>query len=281
MFKQTHEGLNCVVRNIGCLALLVCFFIPTHVWGWGKEGHKIICHIAWQELSSEAKAGIKELLSHDPAPSFPASCLWADQIRDLPSYEWTRPLHYINLPEGQTHINWKDVCPDPPGCVVSGIQRYFSLLKESTATRVEKTQALKFLCHFVGDLHQPLHAGRQEDRGGSIIEVTIFGRSTSLHKVWDTVILKQSPKPWMQMARELHNALTSVDRAFWKMSGPREWAWESYRIAELQAYKKPEQGWALDKDYVEEHLATIFSRLQMAGVRLADLLNRIPWSSVH
>jgi hypothetical protein len=266
--------------RITFLALIMCFCIPNHVWAWGKPGHQIVCEIAWQELTAEAKAGIQEFLSNDSAPSFATSCLWADQIRDLPFFEWTKPYHFINLPKGLTYINWQQVCPEPPGCVVSAIRQYFSQLKNPHAARDEKAQALKFLGHFVGDLHQPLHAGRLEDRGGSQIAVTIFGQETSLHKVWDAVILKQTGKSWKQVAKELHDTVTASDRASWRASGPREWTWESYRIAEMQAYKRPAQGWILGKEYVKEHLPILLIRLQKAGIRLANLLNSMQWPVV-
>lgn len=169
---------------------LIAVLIPATSFGWGRDGHRIIGHIAEQFLSTNARAAVRDLLGDE---SLADVSTWADEVRGSPAYRWTAPLHYVNSPPGSDGYDAQRDCADGC-CVVGAIEHYADVLRDSQAPRPVRIEALKFLVHFVGDVHQPLHAGYGVDRGGNDVKVFFFGDNTNLHSLWDSGLIRRTQK---------------------------------------------------------------------------------------
>jgi hypothetical protein len=249
---------------------------------WGGEGHRIVCEIAWQRMTPAARAMVNSIRAADPdsGSSFPESCNWADRVRGT-THQYTNTYHYINVPAGSGGVDLARDCGDPEKrCVPWAIQHYAVVLADPRSSPIYRAEALKFLAHFIGDLHQPLHAGRPEDLGGNRIRADFFGMrgrngdSLNLHAIWDSAILDRGHLTWPDSALALNAQITPREAAEWEKSTVLDWTNESYRGSEEVVYRLPE-GKRIDEAYYRAGLALSRSALQRAGVRLAGVLNRI------
>jgi S1/P1 Nuclease len=236
-------------------------FLSALLFGWGPEGHHAIARIAGSNLNPKAIAAVKDLLG----VSMAEVSTWADEIR--PQRRETAPWHYINIPIDAVHTSSADYCPKD-GCVVSKIEDLVKTLKTST-NREDRAEALKFLIHFVGDMHQPLHAGDKKDRGGNDTKVVYFGQEFNLHRIWDSDLLAR-------MDNNEDHLVNSLRASWWqrrKMSqgGVEDWVWESRDIARDVAYKNlmPQ----LSEAYQKAAEPALRLQLQRGGIRLAKLLD--------
>lgn len=237
--------------------------------GWGSDGHRITAQIAVQRLSPQAKAAIDSMLG---GKSLPEVANWADEIKSDRSYDWAKPLHYANVAAGATQFDLQRDCPEA-GCVVSAIVKYTAILRDEKASTEARIEALKFLVHFVGDIHQPLHVARARDKGGNDIKVEFFYDRTNLHTVWDTLLIRRARKRWTNYARELSEAITQEQADRWrKVTDVSAWATETYQLALNYAYKVPKEG-QIGKEYFDRCIPIVNEQLSVAGVRLAALLN--------
>lgn len=238
---------------------------PPPVWSF--EMHRLVCDIAWRELTPTARAEARRLLATEtPAESFAEACTWADRVRGNDGYRWTAPAHYVNLPRGAAGVDRARDCDTI--CVVTAIPRYLAALADGARSDSARREALKFVAHFVGDLHQPLHAGYADDRGGNDVRLLFAGDSTNLHRLWDGQLARAIGLGEADGAR-LHAAIAPVDRARWRDGDPVAWANESFALTERQVYAGVDE-----PGYVDRNRHAIIGRIQAAGVRLGLLLNR-------
>lgn len=265
-------------HGLGVIGLMAVLFVCG---GWGPDGHAIIAEIAWREMTPEAQRRAKELLSGEEMASVAS---WADGVRRDGAYAWTGPLHYVNLSADATGYDHARDCPDA-GCVVSGVRDFAALTVDGGADEKTRREALMFVIHFVGDLHQPLHAGRGVDRGGNDIKTVFFGAERNLHSVWDSGILdraggRSEPEAWPLVAERLSAGIDAADRLAWladadgtDLAGTAgRWVFESHRLAERYCYPVT-PGAAIGEAYVAETLGVVELRLSQAGVRLGAMLN--------
>lgn len=253
--------------------LLVVASAPKAAWAWGGDGHRIVCAIAWDELKTPVRFKVEDLLAVHDRESFADLCLWADEYRDQGHRE-TASWHFVNVPKGATTVDLTRDCSEPKSCVVAQIERDTETLS-GNAPKEEKATALKFLMHFVGDIHQPLHVGHAEDRGGNAIKGEFLGKKTDMHTLWDTDLIKQIHRPGQELARDLRRHVTAEKRHVWIGSTPIVWANESLAIANTPPtkYAVPQQHFAFGLAYEHDELPVVYDRLSRAGVRLAHLLN--------
>lgn len=246
-------------------------FVPD-LRGWGEAGHKIVVGIAYKYLDSTTRTRIAEILGEE---TLTEAAIWPDSIKDHPNYKWTRPWHYINVPRDAEHLDMKRDA-HPKGDVIQAIQRYLSDLKNPAASRKQKRDALAFLAHYVGDVHQPLHVSYADDRGGNQVQVVFFDKPTNLHSVWDTHMIEQKMKEgWSAYATQLRNEIPPQKVKLWSSDlNPVHWANESLQITRTTVYasNRPDE---LGPAYVERNLPVIEERLAVAGVRLASVLNEV------
>lgn len=250
--------------------------VPASGAVWGGDGHRLVCEIAWRYLTPQARAFVTALRQGESG-TFPESCTWADEIRD--ERPETYNYHFINIPPRLSGMDWQRDCGDPAKrCAPWAIRHYTVILADSTKSATERLDALRFVSHFVGDLHQPLHAGRPADRGGNDIVVSFFGdrgtseRPVQLHSIWDSRIMRRAGLRWPQSAEDLVAGIAPADVAAWSNSDVVGWANESYRIDEELAYTAP-PGSDVEDAYYLRALPVVKQRLRQAGVRLAHLLN--------
>lgn len=252
-------------------------FLVFFAGGWGEDGHRIVGQIAWLELANQpaTQQAIQAILDGDSSSkyhSLAGAALWADDIKRVQGYGHLRTLHYVNVPDGAQHVVPGRDCEN--GCVFSAIEENADILVDSDAGEPARLEALKLLAHFVGDIHQPLHAGRKSDKGGNGIQVEFRGRQVNLHSLWDTTLIKSQGKAPEVYAQELFGAITPAQRGQWAgETDPARWANESYHLAVSNAYKIP-QSHRISQRYATKNIAVIETQLKIAGVRLAALLQR-------
>lgn len=245
-------------------AIAILFWAPSSARAWGCEGHQVVALIAKQNLTPHALAMVDQILRDSPIdPSLSRYCTeggtdpmadastWPDDIRaQRPD---TAPWHYVDIPLGMPHRDLANFCPAPEGCVTRAITDEIALLRSPGTDPQEKGDALRFLIHFVGDLHQPLHATSNNDQGGNCVPVAFFDAlpqlrnpatenyAPNLHGVWDVNILAKMTmgKTSAQVALDLEQDFRSkIVR--WKKGNAdlNQWVWESYQLAQKKAYGK-------------------------------------------
>jgi S1/P1 Nuclease len=141
-------------QAIAVVLILLAWTGPARAWP--EDGHRIVCTIAWKELAPETRAWVEDLLKEDSASGFAEVHVWADAIRSDPAYDWAKPHHYVNVPAGAAGIDLARNCPPKKSCVIRAITMHIGTLRYPKASAADKAEALKFLAHFVGDVHQPL-----------------------------------------------------------------------------------------------------------------------------
>lgn len=250
--------------------LLQSLVLTSACMAWGGDGHRIVGEIAYRHLTPSAKNGVDDFLD---GGSLAQACTWADRIRHDPAYRWARPLHYVNIDPDATAFDMNRDCA-PRGCVVSAIQKYGDILSDSAALRTARIEALKFLAHFVGDIHQPLHVGRARDRGGNDIRVSFFHNMTNLHRLWDSGMIRRAHKNWRETAILLDHEITPLQIIDWTCTDVTIWANESHRLCYAYAYDIPKSG-ELAEDYFDRCMPVVDRQLAKAGIRLAHMLNKV------
>ena len=246
-------------------AALAAIVSPSPALAWGKTGHRAIAAIADPHLSGLARAHIREIIGVE---SLDEAATWPDEMRSDPSPFWQKtasPWHYVTL-GGYAYDQ-----PPPEGDALTALNRFTTMLRDPAASKADRQLALRFIVHLVGDLHQPLHAGKPGDRGGNDVKVTWFGRSTNLHAVWDSALVDDQQLSFTELAERLQRHTDSADVIAWWVANPVVWIAESAQIRD-RVYP---DGSELGYDYVYRHTPTANRRIQQAGVRLAAYLNAL------
>jgi hypothetical protein len=240
-------------------------------FGWGRTGHQLVAKIASQFLNPRARTQVASLLGPDTMESIAS---WADEIRA--QRKETGPWHFIDIPITVRSGQWETSCPSE-GCIVRKTDELVAFLRSGKGTPIERTEALKFLVHFLGDMHQPLHCGENHDRGGNDVPVVFHGKPTNLHSIWDVGILEQMVA---QDPGFLTNPLEGL--GWWTRWRMRHgtvpaWAWKSHDVSRDVVYGKlsPERPAPVANDYIAAASPVIHRQIQMGGVRLAAVLNSI------
>ena len=247
------------------VAILLCFTSSATALAWGPVGHRAVGQVAEERLGAKTRQAVRDLLGSE---SLAEASLWADEIRSESKWRVSSPWHYVNIPDGQPYGRTRR---SPDGDVVAALERFVAVLRYDGSSREDKLAALKFIAHFVGDVHQPLHVGRASDRGGNGFRVSWFGESSNLHRVWDSEVisrLRLSPK---RLARTLESRAPQ-EVAAWRQDSPMTWVDESMALRPL-VYNM--RGRGLGRAYLREAGPVVQERLLQAGVRLAALLDAI------
>jgi len=238
---------------------------------WGGTGHKTVAKIADNHLTPNAKAAVKALLG-DQSMSDVAS--WADQLRNDPQYSNTGSWHYINVPLSLSYEEFsKTVKAQGPANVYGALLKCEDDIKSKTTTYQQKSDALKFIIHFVGDMHQPMHVSRAEDKGGNSIQLQFDGKGTNLHSLWDSGLINKQGETFEQMAIGYDKA-TSIEIKQWQSTDPMQWAYESYEIS-TKLYAEADKDKSPGDTYYQQYIPIVQQRIEMAGIRLAGVLNTL------
>ena len=277
------------MRGVWALPLVVASLLPSSTFGWGGQGHQIIGEIAWHHLSPPAKRAVKQLLPAGRYATLSRACTWADSYaRGRPAYEWAGPLHYIDVDIGEPRAVVTEAnCPNGD-CVVRAIERFSRQLRDPEVDEGKRVNALRFLAHFVGDIHHPLHVAHADGCGGCSVKPWYGGsRSRTIHKIWDTTMIREyvdayeaddgrpDPEAWKELAGDLRSEIRRRDVKRWSRElTPLAWANESLALAKdgMFVYRA---GDPLPAGYSEKAYPVVTARLKRAGVRLAALLDVI------
>ena len=248
------------------VALLSCMPVAL---AWGPRGHRIVANLAEARLTPQAWAAAQKLLALRGAHHLGEVANWADDLRDTDPalFRRTKRLHFVNF-------HSRDCIYDPPRdcrngeCVVAAIDKYSAILANRANGPAERAEALAFVVHFVGDVHQPLHADYRHDAGGNDFQVRWRSRGTNLHRVWDSLMLDSTHLSAAQFTDRLTAQRTHIATG----GTPARWAEESCRI-DRDGGVYPRSRF-IDQAYVQRELPIAERRLRQAGARLAELLNR-------
>jgi hypothetical protein len=266
-----------VARGVAAAALMMAF--TTQSWAWGREGHRLTALVAEDHLTAETKAQVKELLGRE---SLADVAPWADDYRS--QHPETAPWHFVDIPKSETKFDRMRDCPASPDpkspwrdCVTDRILYFEGRLGDDSLPKNERATALKFLVHFMGDIHQPFHA-IGDDRGGNGISVSFLGSTAcgsykcNLHGIWDESILEHEGLSEPKFVEHLEKEI--VENHWDKMTGgdPVAWANVSHHYA-VNAYAP--NGALITKEYVDEETKVVDAELALGGLRLARVLNRI------
>ncbi len=250
--------------------LLLCFWAAPSSNAWGPDGHWIVGRIAEDHLSPNVAKRLSLLFGGSISLAEVAN--WADEIR--PDRPETAAWHFINIPPAATELDLKRDCP-ADDCVTIQIRRAVGILRLGMRDADERQEALKFLVHLVGDLHQPLHAGYGQDRGGNDILVIADRESSNLHAWWDSKVVSRLGGDKETVAARLSASISAEQKKGWEMGSPRDWTWESHLVAVRVAYGglPPGNPKELDDGYLRQGALVAEEQLAKAGIRLAKVLN--------
>jgi nuclease S1 len=252
------------VRSALLLVLLLCLADPAAAWS--ARGHRLVAALAEAELSAGARDAALALLQPDGDASLAAVAAWADTVRDQPEWRWTAPLHYVNLSPSCGYDAARN-CRDG-ACIVAAVDRFAAELADPALPRARRAEALKFLVHMVGDLHQPLHAGFAHDRGGNTFQVNFEGQGSNLHAIWDRTLLAHGGET--EPAQQARLQSRPLPRA--GALDPERWARQSCRLIARHALYPPRH--VIGTDYIDRHRPLAEAQLRLAAARLAAVLER-------
>jgi hypothetical protein len=269
---------------------------------WGDQGHEVVGLIAEHYLTPTVRARVQALLATDDSGltsrDIAHEATWADKYRDSDRggsrhrYYGTRNWHFVDLELDGVDLNracrGRPAAPaDTPAsrgleddCIIGKIEQFRAELRNARIDPAERLLALQFLLHFVGDLHQPLHAADDHDQGGNrkIVSVPGIGIET-LHQAWDTEFVGRLGAGATDIAARLIARITDEERRQWSRGTPVDWALESFSVAKRHVYgllPAPEGAhrYELPESYVADAIGTTAEQLSKAGVRLASVLNQ-------
>jgi nuclease S1 len=258
-------------RTSGLVILAVFIMTSNCVWAWGPLGHRVAAKMAQENLTPKALSAIHHLLG--PKVNLEDISAWADEQKDISkNSKW----HYVNIPITEQHYDPK-YCPSS-GCIVSKIKDFQRILQDPASDKRQKQEALKYLVHFIADLHNPLHVGDNGDQGGNQLQVQFMNTGTNLHRVWDSLVMERHSKNenvWMWYFVRLAKPKAIVR---WSKGTPEDWATETLQVAK-EAYRLPgsktvmKSGAKLNEEYYAFAFKIIQKQLATAGIRTAYILN--------
>lgn len=260
-FKQSTN----VFRLLRNAVLCVSFISASHaVFAWGNQGHQVIALLAEAQLSSAARKEVNRLLALEPGETLASISTWADEHRSPATAAW----HYVNFPHESCNYEPKRDCPDGK-CVVAAIERQLEILATETSDE-KKLVALKYVVHLIGDIHQPLHAGYGDDRGGNTYQLQAFMRGSNLHALWDTSMLKALDQDNETIVRGL--LIRPLPLGGRTPFNPVTTAEESCKIVGKPGFYPAR---TVTSGYIESYTPVMLYQLALAGSRLAQSLNGI------
>lgn len=253
------------------ILLAMLLYLPFASMAWGVLGHRIVGEIADAYLTKKTKREIFKILGNE---STAITSNWPDFIKSDPAYDYLDTWHYINLKAGLTEEAVKTyLAADTITDAFTKINWLSLQLKNKDLEHEKKILYLRLLVHIVGDIHQPMHVGRLEDRGGNNIKLLWFNGPTNLHSVWDSKLIDFQQLSYTEYATAI-NFTTKQQRKEWQAEPLSDWIWQSYNYAQkIYAEVKPDD--KLSYEYNFKNIGLVNQQLLKGGVHLAGLLNDI------
>ncbi|MEP6911221.1 MAG: S1/P1 nuclease [bacterium] len=287
------------------LTIVIVVLLPVQTVAWGNKGHQVIARIAMTRLSPSAREAIAQLLGEQnqqsqkadtgPGATLESVSTWADQIKS--QRPETKSWHFVAIPlSGSRYSRLKD-CGKAETCIIDAIGQQITILKDNNRDSTERAEALKFLVHLIGDLHQPFHVTTNtnpQDQAGYLVRVTsLSGRSTRLLEVWDNDLVEYDLRQYKSVADYAAQIIKkdsgvstnkSKQGSFISTQGSvTDWALEAHSLAWGAYYHTngefmvadQNRSWQLDQRYYDRNVPVVEGQLVRAGVRLAKILNDI------
>ena len=281
-------GSICGMKRMSALLLfLATALLPLSADAWSPRGHRLVGELAQRQLHPDTLRAVDALLEGEPEPTLGGVAYWADALRgaDPDRFAATSRWHYVKTQPGSCTVDLAQ-CPDG-ACVVGAIEAQSRILADASRPREERREALKFLVHFVGDVHQPMHAGARDDRGGNTVAIVLrtdippeaYARAsyrdgvmqTNVHSVWDYYVLGSFAGTDAQYADRLHAPGWPARGA--SLTPAAAWAAESCRVAERPGFYPADPN--LDAAYLDAFRPLAEQRVRQAAFRLAWLLDSL------
>lgn len=274
-------------RLFAALSFCLAFVLPhAPAYAFGPDGHYAVCAIAYDHLTPAARREVDRLIGLDPDyEAFRDACSWADIVRNT-THKDTAPYHYVGVERGDEIVDFGD-CPKE-GCVLKAIVYDAARLGAPALPDAKRLEALKFLAHWIGDVHQPLHVSIEGDRGGNDIKALWRGeRLSNFHRMWDSeILLDYMADRWAylpeekrreQLVLEMEASMPTRGLVITAVIDPVAWAQESHDYARSRdmayEYASKDQLYAPGAHYYDRHLPYVKKRIEQAGLRLAGVLN--------
>ena len=252
--------MNKALITIAFLLLLI--ISPAKTYAWGKQGHALVAEVAFRYMNKNTK---KEVLKYLDGMTIEDAANWMDNVKNDHSYDYMKPYHYANFEKGDQVLETEgDNIIYQLNTTIKELQNKETLSKEEINTKI------KILFHLVGDLHQPLHVGYGEDKGGNSKQINYNGKGTNLHSFWDSGIIKSKEI-------SLQDCLNSNTFCFFQLRKIKKinvvkWSTESRNLLD-QIYNTG--GNTINDNYVDQNAALIETQILKAGIRLASVLNEV------
>jgi hypothetical protein len=253
-----------MLRKFKLLTVLLTA-IAINTFAWGPTGHRATGWIAEKYLNQKAKKNLEKLLH---GKSIAMVSTWMDEVRSDSSFDYMNDWHWVTIPFGKTYEQSEK---NQNGDIILTLERILKELKSRKLNVAEQLQHIKILIHLVGDIHQPLHVGGRDDKGGNEVKVSWFRSESNLHRVWDSEMIDDSRLSYTELAQSLDKP-SETEIKQWQQSSLRTWAMEN-QAYEKNVYNIGNGRLGYQYTYLNFHI--VRQRLLQAGVRLAGLLNDI------
>jgi len=255
------------IKSTYILIACLIVFLPLKATSpdWGSTGHRTVGKIAENYLNGKTKRKISEFLD---GQSLALVSTFGDDIKSDKRYNKFYTWHYVNMPFG---TKYEDAKKNPKGDLVTGIETCKKVILDKNSTKEDKIFYLKMLVHLIGDLHQPMHVGKAEDKGGNTFQVQWFGNGANLHSVWDSKMINHYNMTFTELSD--NSAKISKEQVQFLQKGTTvDWANETQTFA-IKAYESTKSGENLKYKYMYNNFGVVRSQLQKGGIRLAKVLN--------
>lgn len=249
----------------GIVCLIVFLSVVCQCAAWGPTGHRVTGLIAEKHLNKRARKALTKILN---GHSLPMASTWMDEIRSDSTFGYMTDWHWVTIPRGQTYA---ETIKNPNGDLIQTLETVVAELKSKELSPAAELQRLRILIHLVGDIHQPLHVGDRDDRGGNNVRVMWFGDQSNLHRIWDSDMIDDTKLSFTELAEFLPRPAAREVR-HWQETSVYDWAKESQSY-HAQLYDTGEG--KLGYSYSYANLPVVRHRLLQAGIRIAGLLNDI------
>ncbi len=247
--------------------LFVFQLVVVQSHGWGLTGHRVVGQLAEWHLTKKAKKQIGMILGSE---SLAMVANWMDDVKSDRNYDHLNTWHYLTIEDGKSY---DPTIQEADGDAFGKTKMIIDLLKKGGLSVKEEQEYLKMLVHLVGDIHQPLHVGRGNDRGGNDIQVTFFNQNTNLHRVWDSQIIDGKQLSYTEMAAHLDRRADENTVKSLQSSSMERWLADAMALRSI-IYDLPEDK-RLSYPYVYKTFPVIEDQLLAGGIRLAGILNDI------
>jgi len=236
---------------------------------WGPDGHATIGILAISQLRPDVRRELESIVNPLDDQTMLKACNWPDSIRETEEFAWTAPRHYVNIPRGDfTYLESRD-CPDQL-CATQAIKQEAANLGNRQASKEQRWQAFAWLCHLVGDLHQPLHAGFADDRGGNDFDIIFKGEQMNLHRYWDSELINHRAGSWQNLIRLVSASPIVQAGTNWSPEMVNDWTNESHKLVVERLYPA---SMIIDESYERQSWELVQQQLNSAATRLALIIN--------